>query len=243
MNILIAGDGEVGFYLARLLSVVEDHNIVVVDPHSDLLERLEASTDLLTITGDSCSVSVLDQANVRNMDLLISVLHEEEPNLLTCIIGKKMGAKRTIARVNTVEMNRDDRRAFFAGLGVDRCVCPERIASNEIVNLLQHSGTAEVFNFGQNLLRLMSLRINDDAPLVGKTLARIAEEYPHLDFRAVAVHRNRRTIIPMGNDALMAGDLVYVIVRPESAEAFFALTGTHDKKINNVMIAGAGRIG
>lgn len=243
MNILIAGDGEVGFYLARMLSVVEDHNIVVVDPHSDLLERLEASTDLLTITGDSCSVSVLDQANVRNMDLLISVLHEEEPNLLTCIIGKKMGAKRTIARVNTVEMNRDDRRAFFSGLGVDRCVCPERIASNEIVNLLQHSGTAEVFNFGQNLLRLMSLRINDDAPLVGKTLARIAEEYPHLDFRAVAVHRNRRTIIPMGGDTLMAGDLVYVIVRPESAEAFFALTGTHDKKINNVMIAGAGRIG
>ena len=243
MNILIAGDGEVGFHLARMLTEVEDHSIVVVDPHSELLERLEAGTDLLTITGDSCSVSVLERANIRNTDLLISVLHDEDPNLLTCIIGKQLGAKRAIARVNSAEMNREDRRAFFTDLGIDRYVCPEKIASTEIVNLLKHSGSAEVFNFGDNLLRLLLLRVSDNAPVIGKTFMHLAAEYPHLDFRAVAVHRNRRTIIPMGHDALQAHDLVYVIARPESCDELFALSGRHEKKINNVMIAGAGRIG
>src|SRR5690554_4774554 len=118
MNILIAGDGEVGFHLARTLSKVQ-HNITVVDPHSELLRMIEADSDLLTIPGNSTSIETLKEAGAAHADLLISVLHEESINIITCMLGKRLGAKRTIARVNTQEYLNDDNRLMFKGMGVD----------------------------------------------------------------------------------------------------------------------------
>ena len=71
MNILIAGDGEVGFHLARTLSKVQ-HNITVVDPHSELLRMIEADSDLLTIPGNTTSIETLTEAGAAHADLLIS---------------------------------------------------------------------------------------------------------------------------------------------------------------------------
>ena len=102
MNIIIAGDGEVGLHLAESL-VNSNHNITIVDPHEDLLKMIESHADLMTINGDSTSISVLQRANVRKADLVISVVHEENINLMTCILAKKLGAKKVIARVNTME--------------------------------------------------------------------------------------------------------------------------------------------
>ena len=102
MNIIIAGDGEVGMHLAEAL-VRSNHNITIVDPHEELLKMMESHSDLMTITGDSTSTAVLQRANVKKADLMIAVLHDEHINLLTGIIAKKLGAKKVIARVNTME--------------------------------------------------------------------------------------------------------------------------------------------
>ncbi|MBE0661127.1 MAG: NAD-binding protein, partial [Bacteroidales bacterium] len=102
MNIIIAGDGEVGFHLAKLLSG-EHHNITIVDPHEELLKMIESHTDLMVVTGDSTSLQVLESANVKRTDLIISVVHNEQINILTCILGKKLGAKRSIARIQNAE--------------------------------------------------------------------------------------------------------------------------------------------
>ena len=101
MNIIIAGDGEVGFHLAKMLHD-ENHDITIVDPHEELLMMLESHTDIMTITGDCTSVSVLNKARINKADLLISVLHDEQTNLISCILGKKLGAKRTIARIQVI---------------------------------------------------------------------------------------------------------------------------------------------
>ena len=197
MDIVIAGDGEVGFHLAKILRD-RDHNITIVDPHKDLLNMLESYTDLLTITGDSTSISVLEQANVKNADLLLSVVHDEKINIITCTLGKKMGAKRTIARVNNAEYLTPKSKEFFKTIGIDELVGTERIAANEIVNLLNSNAATEVFSFSDGKLLLMLLRLNEKTKVVGKTLDDIAREYPDLDFRAVAIHRKGKTIIPRG---------------------------------------------
>ena len=100
MNIIIAGDGEVGLHLAQELSSLENQNITIVDPHEDLLKQVESHTDLLAIRGDSTSIETLKNANVKKADLLISVLHDERINLITAALGKQLGAKKTIARIN-----------------------------------------------------------------------------------------------------------------------------------------------
>ena len=131
MNIIIAGDGEVGVHLAQSLTEL-DHNITVVDPHSELLKRLESETDLLTITGDSTSPQVLQDAGVGGCDLFLSVLHDESINLVTCILAKKLKAKKTVARITNAELLAPKHREMFRDLGVDEMVCPERIAARRL---------------------------------------------------------------------------------------------------------------
>ena len=97
MNIIIAGDGEVGLHLAKSLNEL-DFNITVIGPQSDLLERLKTATDVLTIAGDPTSPQVLSNANVNDCDLCVSVLHDDSFILITCMLARKLNAKKTVAR-------------------------------------------------------------------------------------------------------------------------------------------------
>ncbi len=242
MNIIIAGDGEVGFHLAKMLSG-ENHNITIVDPHQELLKLIETHTDLLTITGDSSSIEVLEQANVRGADLLISVVHDEKINITTCAIGKKLGARRTIARINNVEYLTNENRELMRSLGIDSMVCPERIASKEIVKLIKQPAATEIFDFTDNKLSLLLIKLDEKALVLNKSLNQIASENPKLDFRAVAIHRNNKTIIPKGDDVFKLNDLAYVITKPQGIDSLMRLGGKEIVEIRNVMIVGGGRIG
>lgn len=242
MKIIIAGDGEVGFHLAKLLTD-EHHDITVVDPHSDLLKMVESNSDLMTIAGDSTCISILERASVKRADLLISVVHDENVNMMTCIIGKKLGARKTIARVNNTEFLELEKQALFHSLGIDHLVCPERLAAEEIVALLEQSAATETFEFSDGRLLLFLIKLEQNALVLGKTLDQIASEFPYLDFRAVAIHRNGKTIIPRGKDQFMLNDLTYVVTKPDGIKTLLELGGKEEFKINNVMIVGGGRIG
>ncbi len=242
MNIVIAGDGEVGFHLAKSLSEL-NHNITVVDPHSELLEKLEQETDILTIAGDSTSFQILQNANVQNCDLLLAVLHEESINLITCILGKKMGARRTVARISNAEYLLPQNKLMFRNLGVDEMVCPERIAAKEIINLLYNNVATEFFDFSNGLLTMYLIRIDENASVISKTMREIVVEYPDIEVRIVAILRNNETIIPNSLATFQKGDLAYIIAKPNQLEPIMKVIGMNDIEIKSVMIAGGGRIG
>jgi trk system potassium uptake protein TrkA len=242
MNIVIAGDGEVGLHLAKNLAD-ENHNITIVDPHEELLKMVESHTDLMTITGDSTSISVLTKANIKKADLLISVVHDEHINVITAILGKKLGAKKVIARVNSLENITKENLKIYESLGIDAMVCPEEIAATEIINLLKQSAVTEVFDFSDGKLSLFLIKLEDTALITGKTLNQIAKEYPHLNFRAVAIHRNSQTIIPKGDHFLKTNDLVYVITKEEDVDNLLNFSGKEKISIENIMIIGGGRVG
>ncbi|HRZ78038.1 MAG TPA: Trk system potassium transporter TrkA, partial [Bacteroidales bacterium] len=242
MNIVIAGDGEVGFHLAKMLSG-ESHNITIVDPHKELLRLVESHSDLLTITGDSTSVGILESARVNRADLLLAVVHDEHTNLLTCILGKRLGAKRTIARINNTEYLEDEYTAFFRSIGVDELVCPERIAAQEIIKLLRQAAATEIFDFSGGNLQLFLIKLDENSLVIGKTLDEIAQENANLEFRAVAIHRQGDTIIPKGNDGFRVNDLAYVITKPDGIDELLRLGGKTRVDIRNIMIIGGGRIG
>ncbi|MCF8227318.1 MAG: Trk system potassium transporter TrkA [Bacteroidales bacterium] len=242
MNIIIAGDGEVGLHLAKELAN-ENHNITIVDPHEELLKMVESHTDLMTITGDSTSINVLRNANVKKADLLISVVHDEQINIITSIVGKKLGAKKTIARVNSMENLDEENRKVFYELGIDALVCPEAIAAEEIITLLHQTAATEIFEFSEGKLSLFLIKLEKGAMVLNKTLNEIASEVPHLDFRAVAIHRNSTTIIPKGEDVFLENDLSYVISKPSGVEELMRMGGKQKIDIRNIMIVGGGRVG
>ncbi|MBR3434575.1 MAG: Trk system potassium transporter TrkA [Bacteroidales bacterium] len=242
MNIIIAGDGEVGFYLAKSLTDL-NHNITVVDPDQERLKRLEKESDLLTIAGSSTSPRVLTEANVDDCDLFLAVLHEESLNLMSCVLAKRLKAKRTVARITNAELLSPKHRDMFRELGVDEMVCPERIAAKEITNLLNNTVATEFFDFSGGLLTMYLIRLEKDSPVVGHSVQEMVQTYNTLQVRVVAILRNGETIIPHADLVFQQGDLAYLISRPNQLESIKQVSGKHDVAVKKAMIVGAGRVG
>ena len=242
MDIVIAGDGEVGLHLAEAL-VRDNHNITIVDPHEELLKMVESHSDLMTITGDSTSTSVLRRANVSRADLVIAVVHDEHINLLTGIIAKKMGAKKVIARVNTMENLSPEVWRMYQDLGIDGLLSPEDIAAQEIISLLKQNASLETYDFSGGKLQLFMVKLENEAEIIGKTVGEVTEQYQHIDFRIAAIHRRQNTFIPQDDTVFQLADMVYVVTKPHAIKDIIRLSGKKQIHIHKVMIVGGGRVG
>ncbi|MCK5846401.1 MAG: Trk system potassium transporter TrkA [Bacteroidales bacterium] len=242
MNIIIAGDGEMGSHLAKLLSK-EDHDITLINPNPDFLEEISNEADILTMEGDAVHISVLQMAGISKCDLFISVMHIENPNIVACIMAKKLGAKHCIARVSAIENLEPENKKIFKELGIDNLVSPERIAAKEIVRLIKQTAADEIFDFSEGKLSLFSIKLDERALVINKSLQEIDRERGEMGFRAVAVIRDGQTIIPNGNTRFHLGDLAYIITKPEGVEQIMKMGGRTKQKMNNVMLVGGGRIG
>ncbi|MFW5758008.1 MAG: Trk system potassium transporter TrkA [Bacteroidota bacterium] len=241
MNILIAGNSEISLHLARLL-YDENHDITMFCPEEQLT-GINQNYDVLTFSGDPTSIDDLKKANIKKMDLFISVFLDGRINLLASILAKNLGAKKCIAKVNETEYSVGENREMFKSLGIDYVVCPEKIAAKEITNLITNTAATEIFDFTDKQLSLMLIRLEKDAPVLGKTLNQIAAENQGLDFRAVALHRRSRTLIPRGEDVFKENDLAYVVTKPEGINSLLELGGKKSFEINNIMIIGGGTVG
>jgi len=242
MKIIIAGDGEVGFHLAKLLSS-ENHNITIIDPHTDFIKLVENENNILAITGDPTSIDVLLENGVKRADLFVSVVHDEKTNIVSASLARQLGAKKTIARITNPEFLSEQNAQYFKNIGIDHIVCPERLAADEIAALLKVSGATEIFDFSQGQLSLVLIKIPEKSSFASKSIDEINVLQPELIFRIVAVHRSSGTIIPKGTDSILINDFVYAVVKKSDIDRFLEHVGIIHYPINNVMIIGGGRIG
>jgi trk system potassium uptake protein TrkA len=241
MRIIIAGMGDIGYQLAKQLST-ENHDIVAIDLDHDRLSYTDQMADILTIEGSSTSIEILEQAQIENTDLLVAVTSSEEVNIATAIIGKKLGAKKTIARISNAEYLDPKHGVNFSELGIDFMIYPEELAALETVNLINRTAATDIIEF-EGKLYVIGLKLDKNAPVIHKTLSEISKEYSSFDFRVVAIYRNFRTIIPKGNDKFLPNDQIFVITKSEALETVLKLAGKENIKFDNIMILGGGKIG
>jgi len=242
MKIIIAGAGEVGTYLAKMLSI-ESHEILVIDTDIERLNNLDSHLEVMTINGSSASIETLREAKVSKADLLISVTPTEELNITSSLLGKKLGAKKTIARIDNPEYLRAANKDIFREMGIDSLIYPEQLAAKEVVGLLNQAGTTEVVDFSGGKLMLIVVRLDENAPIINKTLFEAAELNPDMNYRAVAISRKGTTIVPRGNDVFKVGDMVYVITCQTGVAKLMKFSGKQNIHIKNIMILGGSRIG
>lgn len=242
MRIIIAGAGEVGFHLAKLLAR-EAKDIIIIDNDQDRLDLASQSLDVGTVKGHSSSYQTLLEANVRKADLLISVTSMEENNLITCILAKKFGVKKTIARVQNVEFIFNKEILDLSELGIDEIISPESLAAKEIKRLLKEVAITDTFDFDEGKLSLLGVLIDDKSELVGKTLKEAIHLNPDQNFITVAILRGKNTIIPKGDTRFRAGDHVYFIAQPDGIEKVITLSGKKHGEIKNIMIIGGSKVG
>ena len=242
MKIIIAGAGEVGSHLAKMLSN-ENHDIVVVDPEDERLRAIDASMDIMTVHGSATSIEILKEANIKRTDLFIAVAHSEDTNITAAILGKKLGAKTTIARIDNPEYLLPSHKDHFVTLGVDYLIYPEMIAAKEVIGLLHQTGITEFVDFSGGRLSLFVLKLDEDAPIINKTLMEATNQNKPLDYRAVAITRQGKTIIPRGNDRFLVNDLVYVVSTLSGYVEIMKYAGKEKLALKNIMILGGSRIG
>ncbi|NNG26370.1 MAG: Trk system potassium transporter TrkA [Ignavibacteriaceae bacterium] len=242
MRIIIAGMGDVGYHLAKELSQ-DEHDIIAIDQNQQRLSYTDSMTDVLTITGSSTSVGILNEAKVDKADLFVGVTSSEEVNVTSAILAKKLGAKKTIARIANAEYTAPETEKKFAELGIDFMIYPEELAAQETFNLINRTAATDVMEFEGGKISVIGLRLDRNAPIIRKTVSEIAYEYQNFDFRIVALHRNFRTIIPMGKDKFLPNDQVFIITKPEGIEMVLKLAGKENIDFNNIMILGGSKIG
>ena len=243
MKIIIAGAGEVGLHLSKLLSF-ESHDITLIDNNDINLKDGENYLDIKVINGDSSSISTLGQANVKDSDLVIGVTASESINFLTCSLSKQLGAKRTIARITNPEFISDN-SIDFKKLGIDEIISPEHLAADEIKLLVNDSAFTNSHDFEEGELKMMAARIQTDAPFVGKKVQEAASVYPGIKFMPIAIERSgsQSAIIPRGNTLFKKDDHVYFITCDDGVDELYKLMGTKKDKLQNIMILGGGRVG
>ncbi|MEC7173688.1 MAG: NAD-binding protein, partial [Bacteroidota bacterium] len=151
MKIIIAGAGEVGFHLAKLLSY-ESLDITLIDIERDRLNYAEGHLDIKTLRGNACSLTVLKESNAAESDLLIAVTGSESVNITVCALAKQLGSKRTIARISNIEFTNSDESISFQDIGVDELISPEELAADEIQQLLDQSAFSNSYEFENGAL-------------------------------------------------------------------------------------------
>ena len=175
--------------------------------------------------------------------LVIAVLHDEHINLLTAIIAKKLGAKKVIARVNTMENLSPEVWRMYQDLGIDGLLSPEDIAAQEIISLLKQNASLETYDFSGGKLQLFMVKLEEGAEIIGKSVDEVTEQYQHIDFRIAAIHRRQTTFIPQDDTVFQIADMVYVVTKPHAIKDIIRLSGKKQIHIHKVMIVGGGRVG
>ncbi|MCW1953554.1 MAG: Trk system potassium transporter TrkA [Flavobacteriia bacterium] len=244
MKIIIAGAGEVGFHLAKLLSY-ESQDITLIDSDKESLSYADNHLDIRALKGDATSISVLEDARVADSDLLIAVTSSETTNLTLCMLAKQMGSKRTIARISNTEFIENKETIKFKDLGIDELISPEELAATEIQLLINQSAFNDTYEFEGGTLIMVGICLPKGALFVGKTVKDAAATFPEVHFMPIAIKRSgtQFTIIPRGDTVFQAEDQVYFITSKEGVDELYKMTGTVKKDIKNVMILGGSKVG
>ena len=242
MNILIVGAGEVSAHLTKRLSA-EKHNITILEKDPEKARQVRDHLDAMIMVGSGSSLEDLKKANIKQADVFVGLTSFDEINLLGCKFAQKLNVPYKIARIRNPEYTRSDFILTPEEMGADLLIHPERETADAIVRLIHQSSATGVVEFVGGKIQLLGIRLERNSPILGKPIEEYWREYGNLPARIVAIKRKEHTLIPSGNEILVAGDQIFVICEKNMIPKIVQITGKEDVSIKNIMILGGGLIG
>lgn len=242
MRIIIAGGSDVGLYLAKLFEH-ELHEVILIESRKDTIDLAEKTLGVATVLGDSTSYKTLKEAKVETANLLVAVTETESTNITTCLIAKKLGAKYTIARISNMEYLIDKKTLDLRSLGIDELISPESLAAREVKHILAAPELTETFELEDGRFVVMGLRIDQNSPIVNKTIIETVGNVQSKAFTIIAIQRRGETLIPTGKTQFFKGDHIYFIATSEGRQEVLEYAGKKPISIESVLIIGGSRTG
>jgi trk system potassium uptake protein TrkA len=239
--VIVVGAGEVGSYVAERLSK-EGHDVAVVELDAQRLRAVEERIDVLAVQGSGTSPRVLEQAGLDKADLVVAVTSFDSVNLVAALVAKEAGVDQSVVRVEDTDLRTKEAVPVHEAVGADLVIDPDQETAEEILELLEFPGATEIARMADGEVIVMGARLSADAPLVGRTLVDIAQEYePEWDFLFGALSRGNTTVIPRGDHRLEANDLVRVLCKKRARHQLAELLGIAREVPRRVMLLGGGR--
>lgn len=243
MRILILGAGATGASVAEALAG-EENDIVVIDFRADLLEALKERFDIATVTGNAAHPSVLEQAGISTMDMVIAVTDRDETNMLACLIINALYSKpKTIARVRAIDYLKHPRLFSDKGIPVDIVISPEQIVMNSIRNLIEFPGVLQVSEFANGLVRLFSVKVIANGDLTGKKIKTLKDRLVNGKTRVVAIFRHGEPLCVNGEATIETDDEVFFVAPRKEVRRVLEELGKLEAPIKRIIIAGGGHVG
>ena len=243
MRILILGAGATGASVAEALAG-EENDIVVIDFRADLLEALKERFDIATVTGNAAHPSVLEQAGISTMDMVIAVTDRDETNMLACLIINALYSKpKTIARVRAIDYLKHPRLFSPQGIPVDIVISPEQIVMNSIRNLIEFPGVLQVSEFANGLVRLFSVKVIANGDLTGKKIKTLKDRLVNGKTRVVAIFRQGEPLCVNGEATIETDDEVFFVAPRKEVRRVLEELGKLEAPIKRIIIAGGGHVG
>lgn len=239
MRIIIAGAGEVGIYLAKMLSQ-EKMDIVLMDPDEERLAFSKNRMDILPVAGSPVSLRALERAGVEKADLFVGVSPEETANIMACTLAHNLGARCTLARINNYEYLLPKNKEFFEKLGINDMIYPEMLAAQEIMDDIRRPWTQQYWELLNNSLVLLGVKLHESSRLIGKTIDTIPPG--NKQYHIAAIKRQNQTIIPNGRERMEQGDLVFFSAIKGNEDVVRVHAGKEATEIKKIIILGGGRI-
>lgn len=245
MKFLVCGAGQVGFHIARQLSL-ENHDVTVVDSSDQNVRLLRDTLDVQAVQGFASNPDVLERANASDADMLIAVTQSDEVNMVACQVAHSLfSVPMKIARVR----NRSYLQPLWAdlfgrdNLPIDVVISPEREVARAISSDLVVPGALDAIPMADGRVRMIGVRCNDDCPVINTPLRQLTGVFPDLSIVVVGIVREGRTIVPSAEDEMLAGDDVYFIADNEHVTRAMAVFGHEERQARRLIIAGGGNVG
>lgn len=237
MEIIIIGGGKVG------RKVLEDfdregHNVVLIDLKTSVIEQIQDNYDVMGVCGSGLDIDVLNEAGIRNANMVICVTDSDEVNTLCAIIAKKLGAKSCVARIRNRQYFKQS-RFIRDELGINMIVNPDLYAASEISRMLRFPSTIKTETFARGRVELAQIKLPE--ALKDKPISEIYKKYK-VKILICAVARGEEVIIPNGDFVLREGDRVHVTASHADMAEFMRLVLPENLRIRTVIIVGGGRI-
>ena len=240
MKFVVIGAGKIGSTLSEQL-VEEGHSVIAVDSNPEAVKKLLNSQDIMCIEGNGATADIQLQAGVKGADLLIATTAHDELNMVCCMLGRQLGAKKTICRIRNPEYY-DQLDIIKNNLNLALIINPELTAARDIANGLVFPTATKLEVFGKGRVEMVELRISEGSPLIGLTLAEVYKRLK-IKFLICAVQRESGIFIPTGDFVLHKDDRISIAASHSDIERFFRENGLVKNKIRSVMIVGGGKIG
>jgi len=242
LKIIIIGAGDIGYHLAKMLSF-DRHDIVLIEKDYDKYIQVTDSLDAHVVHGSGSDFTLLENAGIDKVDLVVAVTDSDEVNLLAAIAAKQYGVDRTVARVKNRAFLRTDSPISAQKFNIDLLIHPESVAANDAVRLLKQSAATDFIEFAHGKIIVIGIQLDRNSLILNVPLIELSQRYPDIIFRVIAIHRKDTTRIPRGNDVLLQDDRIFVIVARQNVQEIIRITGKQDVKIEDLMILGGGQTG